>query len=161
MKRYIFKTFSGDPRPIIHCLNWFVIGIGEMEGKKFWYISAYLFNTEIGDIYRYWPEAFDISLGKEDDFEVVRGGKHYVIPALRSLEFSDGINYFTKEISQTALFTISKLSEMRLSDTDIARRLNLTLHQYRSLQKNPLVKTAINSGYQEYLNKVLKSIDCG
>lgn len=161
MKRYIFKTFSSDPRPIIHCFHWFVVGIGVLEGKRYWYISAYFDISFMKDIYEFWPEAFDISLGKEEDFEVVRGGKHYVIPALRNLEFSDGINYFTKEISQTALFTISKLNEMRLSDTDIARRLNLTLHQYRSLQKNPLVKTAINSGYQEYLSKVLKSLDCG
>lgn len=153
MKRYIFNTQSQDCRPITHC-DWFVIGIGELKGKRFWKIALFLEDYRSEDVYTYYPEAYEINLTKVPKFEIVRGGDINVIPALRELEFSDGIDYVSKDVSPELIFVVRELSRQRLSDAQISRRLGISSQKWKSIKKNESVRLAIKSGIDNYLENI-------
>jgi hypothetical protein len=158
MKKYIFKTFSKDPRPIKEIHTWFVIGIGQKEGKSFWEICAMIPNQESSDIFQYWEEAYEITLAKDQEFSNLRGNKYQVIPALRQLNFMDGIDFLSNEIHPTTLYVISKLSEKQVSDSEMARRLGVSLPKWKTLKKNNEVKIALKEGYLNYIEKVKSNL---
>jgi hypothetical protein len=158
MKKYIFKTDSEDPRPLLILNTWFVIGIGKNGSKSFWEICAMLEDSESYDIFQFWDDAYDITLAKDQDYRNVRGDKYQVIPALRQLNFMDGIDFVTQEINPTFLYVVSKLGEKQLSDSEMARRIGVSLSRWKTLREHREVKLALNEGYLNYIKRVKESI---
>lgn len=158
MKKYLFKTKNKDPRPIKELHTWFVIGIGKSGDDQFWEICAMISDDDHSDIFNFWDDAYDITLSANNKYTNIRGDKYQVIPALRQLNFMDGIDFLNNSIHPTTLYVISKLSEKQISDSEMARRLGINLPKWKTLKKNKEIQIALKEGYLNYIENVKKNL---
>lgn len=156
LRKYIFKTFSQDPRPVKHCNGvWAVIGCG-IKDKPYWLIALWVDEGE--DVFTYYPEAVDVEVQLDRKIEIKRSGDHNIVTSYKTLGFVDGLVFSDNEINPTLLAIIEKLSFNGVSEREICKRAGINWNKWKNLRSHPQINIALEKGRSDYLELLARNL---
>jgi hypothetical protein len=157
MRKYIFKTQSDDPRPIIHSTNiWAVVGTGISDKRGYYLLVMWLESGD--DLFKYYPEAYDVVVQQDKHVEIKRGGEQDILCNYRRLDYRQGITFMDDTVNPTFLAIVENMSYQGLSDGEMAKRMGLNYNKFKKLKSHPDVQAAIGKGLGRWLSSIAEKI---
>lgn len=151
MRKYLLKTNSLDPRPVVHSVNWVVVGTG-FDKKLFYAIAIWIKKGE--DVYDFYPEAYDVSVAVDSGFpEIKRGAGIEIHIELKSLPRQSNF-YSAMGVNSVLLGLIERLITNGEGPASIAKKLGVNYNRFKKMMLEPSVKLAMSGGYKKMWTKI-------